>query len=264
MAAVVLTIAGSDPSGGAGLQADLKTFQAFGAYGAAVVTSITVQNTTGVRDRHDLPPALVGAQLAAVLDDLPVAAAKTGLLPDAGVVDAVIAGLRTRPSCALVVDPVLVATSGDALAGPSALAAIRDRLLPVATLVTPNLAEAEALTGRRVRTIADMRDAAMALRARGVAAVLVKGGHLHDRACDVLASGDDVHELDAPRIDVGPVHGTGCTLSAAIAAEVAAGSALLDAVHAARAYVRRGLAASHALGRGSRVLDHTVPARERR
>jgi hydroxymethylpyrimidine/phosphomethylpyrimidine kinase len=264
MTAVALTIAGSDPSGGAGIQADLKTFQIFGAYGAAVVTSVTVQNTTGVHGRHDLPPALVAAQLAAVLDDLPVAAAKTGLLPDAGIVDAVLDALRGRPARALVVDPVLSATSGDALAGPSALAAIRDRLVPAATLVTPNLAEAAALTGRAVRTVGEMRDAALALRARGAAAVLVKGGHLRDRACDVLATADDVYELDAARIDVGPVRGTGCTLSAAIAAELAAGTALLDAVRAARAYVRGALARSHALGRGSRVLDHAVPPFERR
>src|SRR5512143_3718347 len=142
MRAAVLSIAGSDPSGGAGIQADLKTFHACGVYGAAVVTSLTVQDTRGVRDRQDVSPAMVAAQLDVVLDDLPVAAVKTGLLPDAGVVDAVVASLTARPGRALVVDPVLVATSGDALTAPSALAALRDRLLPRAALVTPNLAEA--------------------------------------------------------------------------------------------------------------------------
>jgi hydroxymethylpyrimidine/phosphomethylpyrimidine kinase len=189
MAVVALTIAGSDPSGGAGLQADLKTFQAFGVYGATVVTCVTVQDTTGVRDRLDLSRALVGAQLDAVLGDLPVGAAKTGLLPDADIVDAVVERLRGR-ALPLVVDPVLVATSGDALTAPSALAAIRDHLLPLAAIVTPNLSEAEALTGRPVRTVAEMRTrrprSARSVRARA----LVKGGHLRDRACDVLATGD--------------------------------------------------------------------------
>jgi hydroxymethylpyrimidine/phosphomethylpyrimidine kinase len=257
MAVVALTIAGSDPSGGAGLQADLKTFQAFGVHGATVVTSVTVQDTTGVRDRLDLSRALVGAQLDVVLGDLPVGAAKTGLLPDADVVDAVVERLRAR-AFPLVVDPVLVATSGDTLTSPSALGAIRDRLLPLAAVVTPNLSEAEALTGRPVRTVPEMRDAAAALCALGARAVLVKGGHLRDRACDVLATGNEVHELEAARLAVGPVHGTGCTLSAAIAAELARGEDVFDAVQAARAYVRRALAASAALGRGSRLLDHRV------
>jgi hydroxymethylpyrimidine/phosphomethylpyrimidine kinase len=166
MRAVVLSIAGSDPSGGAGIQADLKTFQAFAVYGAAVVTSLTAQNTTGVRARHDVPAAFVGAQLDAVLDDLPVAAAKTGLLPDAAVVEIVVERFGRRGAPPLVVDPVLAATSGDALTGPSALAAIRDRLLPIAWVVTLNLVEAEALTGRRVATVAAMRDAATALLER--------------------------------------------------------------------------------------------------
>jgi len=190
MAVVALTIAGSDPSGGAGLQADLKTFQAFGVHGATVVTTITVQDTTGVRDRLDLSRALVAAQLDAVLGDLPVGAAKTGLLPDADIVDAVVERMRGH-NFPLVVDPVLVATSGDVLTAPSALAAIRDRLLPIAALVTPNLAEAEALTGRPVRTVPEMRDAAAALCALGARAALVKGGHLQDRACDVLATATD-------------------------------------------------------------------------
>jgi hydroxymethylpyrimidine/phosphomethylpyrimidine kinase len=259
--AIVLSIAGSDPSGGAGVQADLKTFQAFGVYGAAVVTSLTVQNTVGVRDRLDVSPALVAAQIDAVLDDLPVAAIKTGLLPDAAVVETVVARLRARPIGAIVVDPVLAATSGDALTATSTLAAIRSRLLPIATLVTPNLAEAAALTGIEVRSPAAMRDAAIALVRLGAGAALVKGGHLEERACDVLATAEAVHELDAPRLAVGPAHGTGCTLSAAVAAELARGATLLDAVRAAKDYVRRALEASTAIGRGSRVLDHGVPAR---
>jgi hydroxymethylpyrimidine/phosphomethylpyrimidine kinase len=258
VAVVVLSIAGSDPSGGAGIQADLKTFQACGVYGAAVVTSLTVQNTVGVRDRRDVEPAFVAAQLAAVLDDLPVAAAKTGMLPNAGVVAAVADVLRARPIPALVVDPVLVATSGDTLADASTLDALRDRLVPIASVVTPNLREAEALTGRPVRTRAEMREAARTLVAMGARAALVKGGHLPDRAYDVLAIGDTIHELDAPRIDVGATHGTGCTLSAATAAGLASGLSLVDAVKRAKTYVTRALAASTPLGHGSRPLDHRV------
>lgn len=256
MAVVVLTIAGSDPSGGAGIQADLKTFHAFGTFGTAVVTSLTAQNTTGVRARQDITPAFVRAQLDAVLDDLPIVAAKTGLLPDASVVDAVADALRARPVPALVVDPVLVATSGDALTAPSALAAIRDRLLPLATLVTPNLSEAAALTGRPVDDVRAMRDAATRLLDRGARAVLVKGGHLAERACDVLATPSEIVELDEPRLDVGPVHGTGCALSAAIAAALGRGRTLVDAVGDGRAFVRAGLARAQAIGKGSRVLDH--------
>jgi len=254
----VLSIAGSDPSGGAGIQADLKTFHACGVYGAAVVTSLTAQNTVGVRDRRDVEPAFVAAQLTAVLDDLPVAAAKTGMLPNAGVVAAVVEVLRARPIPALVVDPVLVATSGVALADPTTLEALRDGLVPMSSVVTPNLLEAEALTGRPVRTHAEMREAARALVAMGARAALVKGGHLPDRACDVLAIGGTIHELDAPRIDVGATHGTGCTLSAATAAGLAAGLPLLDAVTRAKRYVTRALVASVPLGRGSRPLDHRV------
>ena len=256
MRVVVLSIAGSDPCGGAGIQADLKTFAAFGVYGAAVVTSLTAQNTVGVRGRDDVSAGFVRAQIDAVLDDLPVAAVKTGLLPDAAVVDAVAASLRARAVPSLVVDPVLVATSGDALTAPSTAAAIRENLLPLATVVTPNLAEAEALTGRPVRSVPAMRDAARALLDRGVRAVLIKGGHLTERACDVLATGDAVHELDSPRIAGPPVHGTGCTMSAAIAAELATGRALLDAVRAAKAYVHDALEGAMALGHGSLLLGH--------
>jgi hydroxymethylpyrimidine/phosphomethylpyrimidine kinase len=263
MRAVVLTIAGSDPSGGAGIQADLKTFQAFGVHGATVVTTVTAQSTTGVRARHDIPAAFVGDELDAILDDLPVAAVKTGLLPDARVVEVVATRLRARPALPLVVDPVLVSTAGDVLTGPDALAAIRDRLVPLASLVTPNLDEAAALVGRPVDSVVAMRDAAAALLALGARAVLVKGGHLATRACDVLATADGLEELDAPRIPVGPVHGTGCTLAAAIAAGLARGRGLSDAVRIARDYVRRAIAASEPIGRGSRLLDHAIVPDER-
>jgi hydroxymethylpyrimidine/phosphomethylpyrimidine kinase len=217
-----------------------------------------VQNTLGVRGRRDVAADFVGSQLDAVLDDLPVAAVKTGLLPDAGVVDVVVDRLRARPVPSLVVDPVLIATSGHALTSPSTLAALRDRLLPLATIVTPNLAEAAALTGRPVRTLAEMRDAAQALLRLGANAILVKGGHLAGRACDVLVAAGEVRELDAARVEVGPTHGTGCTLSAALAAGLASGLPLVDAVLRAKRYVTRAIEASLPLGHGSRPLDHRV------
>jgi len=258
MPIVALTIAGSDPSGGAGIQADLKTFCAFDVYGAAVVTSLTAQNTTGVRGRVDVAPAFVVAQLDAVLDDLDVAAAKTGLLPTRDIVEAVAERLRSSPLPYVVVDPVLAATAGDALSEPHVVDAIRDRLLPVATLVTPNLDEAAALTGRPVRDLAGMRDAARALDALGARAALVKGGHLAGTAHDVLATADGIEELAAPRVATGPTHGTGCTLSAAIAALLARGVPLRDAAARAKAYVTRALAAAAPIGRGALPLAHGV------
>jgi hydroxymethylpyrimidine/phosphomethylpyrimidine kinase len=255
---VALTIAGSDPSGGAGIQADLKTFLAFRVYGAAVITSLTVQDTVGVRDRSDAAPALVLAQLDAVQDDLPIGAAKTGLLGTRALVDALVDRLRARPLPNLVVDPVLIATSGDALTAGDTVTALRDRLLPLASLVTPNLAEAAALTGRRVQCLEDMRDAARALADRGVRAVLVKGGHLTEAPCDVLLTGGTLHVLEGTRVGVASTHGTGCTLSAAITAGLARGDDLPAAVRRAKRYVERALAAAPPLGRGSRPLDHRV------
>src|SRR5262249_41607209 len=193
---VALSIAGSDPSGGAGIQADLKTFHAFRVYGTAVITALTVQNTRGVRAVHPVPPDVVVAQLDAVDDDLRIAAAKIGLVPTPDLVAALAARLRRRPLPGVVLDPVLVAGSGDALAAADTVAAL-DALLPCATLVTPNLTEAAALTGRAVRDVAEMADAARALAEHGAAAVLVKGGHLPGRPVDVLLAGGIVHDLDA-------------------------------------------------------------------
>ncbi|HZP41672.1 MAG TPA: bifunctional hydroxymethylpyrimidine kinase/phosphomethylpyrimidine kinase [Candidatus Binatia bacterium] len=261
---VALTIAGSDPSGGAGLQADLKTFAALDVWGAAVVAALTAQNTCGVRACADVAPAFVGAQLDAVLDDLPVAAVKTGMLARAAVVDVVAEGLGARrPRLPLVVDPVLVATSGDALAEPALAARLAERLLPLATVVTPNLAEAEALTGLRATTPAAMRDAARALVDRGARAALVTGGHLAGDPCDVLFDGAAFHDLVAPRIPLAPTHGTGCTLSAAIAAGLARGLDLLAAVAEAKAFVGRALAAATPVGRGAVPLAHGAARRDR-
>jgi hydroxymethylpyrimidine/phosphomethylpyrimidine kinase len=257
---VALTIAGSDPSGGAGLQADLKTFAAFDVYGAAVVTALTAQDTTGVRAVADVPPAFVAAQLDAVLDDLPVAAAKTGMLGREAVVEAVAERLRARPVARLVVDPVLVATSGHPLLEPGGLAVLRARLLPLATLVTPNLDEAAALTGRRVGTVAEMRDAARALVDLGAGAALVTGGHLDAEATDVLCEGAVVTELSTPHREVPPgLHGAGCALSAAVTAGLARGRPLGEAVAVAKDWVTSAIETAVAVGRGRRPLNHRTP-----
>ena len=254
-APVVLTIAGSDPSGGAGIQADLKTFTALGAFGAAVVAALTAQNTRGVRGIEAVSPAFVVRQMDAVLDDLDVRAIKTGMLGRAGVVEAVADRLAVGPAVPIVVDPVLVATAGQSLTESQAIDPIRRRLLPLATLVTPNLAEAEALTGRRVSTTQEMRDAARALIDLGARAALVKGGHLPDAALDVLYDGVTFNELTAPRAP-GVFHGTGCTLSAAIAVGLARGATLHEAVTRAKRYVTDAIADSPARGQGARPLDN--------
>jgi len=256
---VALTIAGSDPSGGAGIQADLKTFHQFGVYGTAVLTALTVQNTRGVRAVHAVAPEFVVAQLDAVTDDLPIAAAKIGLVPTPAVAAALATRLERAALPNLVLDPVLVAGSGDALGAEGTAAALR-ALLPHAALVTPNLAEAAALTGRAVHDVDDMTSAGRALVELGSAAALVKGGHLPGPPIDVLVTGEAVHRLQGERIPLSRTHGTGCTLSAAIVAGLASGLGLRAAVERAARYVRAALAAAPALGGGARPLDHRVLA----
>jgi hydroxymethylpyrimidine/phosphomethylpyrimidine kinase len=255
---VVLTIAGSDPSGGAGIQADLATFAAFGVHGASVVTALTAQNRREVRAIAPVVPAFVGQQLDAVLDDLDVAGAKTGMLHRAAVVEVIVDRLRVRPLPRLVVDPVFAASTGAVLLEPAGIDVLRRDILPLATVVTPNLAEAEVLTGRSVRTTAAMRDAARALVDMGAAAALVKGGHLPGDATDVLYDGHDFHELSAPRIGTDSPHGTGCTLSAALAASLALGLRLEEAVSAAKRYVTAAIANAPSIG-GPRASDPSRP-----
>lgn len=255
-APVALSVAGSDSGGGAGLQADLKTWAALGVFGTSVVTCVTAQNTREVRSVEPIEPRAVVDQIRAVLEDLPVAAAKTGVLPSAEHVRVAADLLGGLP---LVVDPVLVATSGDVLAAQETADAMMDVLLPRATLVTPNLAEAQRLTGRRVETVADMRDAARALVERGAGAVLLKGGHLQGAAVDVLVDEGGVEEFAGERVDVGPVHGTGCALSAAIAGEIARGRALRESIATAKHFVAGQLRASLSLGGGARVLPFYAP-----
>ena len=256
---VALTIAGSDSSGGAGIQADLKTFAAFGVYGASVVTALTAQSTRGVQAVAEVDPGFVAQQLDAVLEDLPVRAAKTGMLARAAVIEIVVDRLTARRPAHLVVDPVMVATSGAVLLEPAAVACLRERLLPLATLVTPNLHEAAALTGVAVRGPDEMREAARRLVALGARAVLVKGGHLPGPALDVLYDGHDYRELSAPRLGTGPLHGAGCTLSAAITAALSRGQDLGDAVATAKRYVTRAIETATAIGHGATPLNHNLP-----
>ncbi|NBV46428.1 MAG: bifunctional hydroxymethylpyrimidine kinase/phosphomethylpyrimidine kinase [Planctomycetia bacterium] len=257
---VALTIAGSDPSGGAGLQADLKTFHRHGAYGTSVVTLVTVQNTRRVSAVEILAPDLVVAQLDAVLDDIPPAAAKTGALGSAAVITAVAARLRgtTFP---LVVDPVMVSKHGAALIADDAVRALVARalvadLLPRATLVTPNLPEAERLAGFPVGDVAAMERAARAIAALGPPHVLVKGGHLDGAAVDVLLSEGRVTTFSAARIDTRHTHGTGCTLSAAITARLAAGEPVATAVAGGCRFIRAAIAGAPGLGGGCGPVDH--------
>jgi hydroxymethylpyrimidine/phosphomethylpyrimidine kinase len=263
---IALTIAGSDSSGGAGIQADLKTFSAFGVYGTTVLTALTAQNTRGVRAVTHVAPGFVAQQIDAVMDDLDIGAAKTGMLAQRVVIEVVVDRLRARSVRHLVVDPVMVSTAGDRLLDEDAVDCLRAKLLPLATLLTPNLHEAEILTGRPVTTAAEMHDAARALVDLGARAVLVKGGHLGacggERAApeslDVLHDGRSATEFSGPRIATRNTHGTGCTLSAAITAGLACGQELDAAVAAAKRYVIRAIETAWPIGHGPGPLNHFV------
>ena len=255
---VVLTIAGSDSGGGAGIQADLRTFAAHGLHGTSAITAVTAQNSVAVLDWVALEPRMVVAQIEAVASDMPVAAAKTGMLATAAIVVAVAEAVERLRLPLLVVDPVMVAKSGDRLLDADAESAYR-RLIPLATVLTPNLPETEALLGRAVRTLADMREAARALHAMGPRAVVVKGGHLEGDAVDVFFDGRALEELSAPRIATANTHGTGCTYSAAIAARLALGDPLLEAVRGAKAYLTEAIRRSYSVGRGHGPVDHLHP-----
>jgi hydroxymethylpyrimidine/phosphomethylpyrimidine kinase len=258
---VALTIAGSDSGGGAGIQADLATFRAFGVFGTSALTAVTAQNTLGVRAVHAIPVEVVRAQIAAVMEDLHPAAAKTGMLASAELVEAVAAAVAELGVPGLVVDPVMVATSGDRLLDRQAEHSIVRSLLPLAALVTPNLDEAELLCGFAVRTPAAMREAGEALVAAGAGAALIKGGHLEGgEVLDLLFDGEEWREWRRPRVETGSTHGTGCTLSAAVTAGLALGLPLTAAVEAALDFVHRALLTAPRLGSGHGPLDHfTVP-----
>ena len=249
MPPVALTIAGSDPSGGAGIQADLKTFHQFGAYGEAVITLLTVQNTVRVSRVEVMPPELVLEQLAAVLEDIPPAAAKTGALGSLAMVEAV-ARAAAQFSFPLVVDPVMVSKHGLPLLPEAAMRAVRDLLLPHAALVTPNIPEAGALTGMAIRGLDDVRRAASLIYSMGARSVLIKGGHLADDSTDILFDGREHHEFPAPRIATSHTHGTGCTYSAAITACLAGGAPLTGAVARAKRFIQEAIRGNPGLGHG--------------
>ena len=259
---IALTIAGSDSGGGAGVQADLRTFAALGVHGTSALTAITAQNSVAVLDWVALEPRLVVAQVEAVASDMPVAATKTGMLANAAIVEAVADAARRLRLTPLVVDPVMVAKSGDRLLAPDTERAYKEQLLPLAALLTPNLPEAEVLLGRPVRDLPAMYDAARELLALGPRAVLVKGGRLEGDAVDVLSDGTRTIELRAKRIATEHTHGTGCTLSAAICAHIARGLDLFDAVRAAKDYVSGALRAAYRTGKGRGPVDHLHALRE--
>ena len=254
---VVLTIAGSDSSGGAGIQADLRAISANGGFGATVIAAVTAQSTRGVVLARALPVALVEAQLDAVFGDMPVAAVKSGMLGNARVVRAVAARLRRYAPAFYVLDPVLLSSSGHRLLDEGAVAALRKELFPLATLLTPNAHEAEALTGLRVRSLRDAEEAGRRLLDDGPRAVLVKGGHLRDgRATDILVTRRGVHVIPGEWIDTPHTHGTGCTYSAAIATHLARGRRLRDAVTLAKAYVTEAIRGGFPVGHGAGPTDH--------
>ncbi|WP_030677476.1 bifunctional hydroxymethylpyrimidine kinase/phosphomethylpyrimidine kinase [Streptomyces rimosus] len=251
----VLTVAGSDSGGGAGIQADLKTMLALGTHGMSVLTAVTAQNSLGVQGAWELPAEAVRAQFRSVVDDIGVQTVKTGMLSSPEVVETV-ADLLSGLSEPVVVDPVGVSKHGDALLAASALDAVRTKLLPTATLATPNLDEVAQLTGVRVREEADMRRAAAAILGFGPRWALIKGGHLEGDAVDLLTDGTEEHWLRAPRHDNRHTHGTGCTLASAVAARLAQGDTVPEAVAAAKEYVTGAIAGGFRLGAGIGPVDH--------
>lgn len=254
---IALTIAGSDSGGGAGIQADLKTFQRFGVFGTSVIVALTAQNTLGVRAVHPVPAEMVGDQLDAVAEDLPPDAVKSGMLATPSLVSRVAAAIRQYGWRQYVLDPVMVATSGDRLLSAEAETTLRDELLPLAAIVTPNLPEAEILAGMAVPHEAAMIAAGQRLVELGARAALVKGGHLPgDTLVDVLVTPEGVERFTHRRISTTSTHGTGCTLSAAITAGLARGDALPDAVKSALDYLHRAIATAPGLGSGHGPVNH--------
>jgi hydroxymethylpyrimidine/phosphomethylpyrimidine kinase len=251
-----MTIAGSDSGGGAGIQADLKTFQALGVYGASTLTAITAQNTVGVTAVHEVPVEIVAAQIDAVAEDIGVDAAKTGMLSSADIIATVAERIRHWRLERLVVDPVMVAKSGDRLLREDAVEALVSKLLPLAMVLTPNLPEAEVLVGHPLETDEEIREAARRIVDLGPRSVVMKGGHRPGAAVDLLFDGRDFTKLESERFDTRNTHGTGCTLSAAIAAGLARGASISDAVADAKRYVSEAIRRSQPLGAGHGPVAH--------
>ena len=256
MIPVALTIAGSDSGGGAGIQADLKTFSALGVYGMSAVTSVTAQNTIGVQAIHNLPAEAVAAQIDSVLSDIGAQAVKTGMLANAEIIAAVADALRPYPEIPLVIDPVMIARSGDALLESEAVSTLIERLVPLATVVTPNLDEAKALTGIDASDVEGMKAVCRKLIGMGPRHVVVKGGHLEGPAVDVLYDGTTFETFEAERIDTRCTHGTGCTFAAAIAAGLAKGAGVAEAVGGAKNYLTGALRHAVPLGGGHGPVHH--------
>ena len=251
-----MTIAGSDSGGGAGIQADLKTFAANGVYGTSVLTAITAQNTEGVTDVLELPVSLVESQMKAVMSDIGADAVKTGMLSSSDIIEAVARRVGGAGIGNLVVDPVMVAKGGDRLLREDAVDALRTLLVPLATLLTPNVPEAEVLTGRVIGDVDGAREAARDIIAMGAGAVVVKGGHLDGPASDIYYDGDEMKVLTAPRITTTSTHGTGCTFASAIAAGLAKGMGVREAVTEAKRYVTEAIRHAAPIGRGYGPLNH--------
>ena len=251
-----MTIAGSDSGGGAGIQADLKTFAALGVYGASALTAITAQNTVGVTAVHEIPTDVITAQIDAVLDDIGADAVKTGMLSSSPIIECVSQAVQRHQVQRLVVDPVMVAKSGDSLLREDAIDSLRSLLLPLAAVVTPNIPEAEALTSRAITSPDDARVAAREIVNMGSRSVVVKGGHLDGPATDLFFDGISFHEFTTSRIDTKNTHGTGCTFASAVAAGLAQGMTPVDAVALAKEYVTEAIRHSFAIGQGHGPLNH--------
>jgi hydroxymethylpyrimidine/phosphomethylpyrimidine kinase len=255
----ILTIAGSDSCGGAGIQADLKTFAALGVYGMSVITAVTAQNTTGVTAVQEITPAMVAAQMDAIFTDIRVDGVKIGMVASEEIIAVIAEKLSEYAVPFIVLDPVMVAKSGHFLLREEAREALIARLIPRATIITPNLSEAQALTGAAVTDLAEMKEAARMIYEQGVTNVLVKGGHLPDAAVDVLYDGREFTYFEGPRIATNNTHGTGCTYSSAIAANLGKGLSLIEAIGAAKEYITRAINESFALGRGCGPVHHFHP-----
>ncbi len=257
-----LTIAGSDSGGGAGIQADLKTFAAHGVYGTSALTAITSQNTRGVTDVWELPASLIESQIDAVITDIGADVVKTGMLSSSTIIEIVAAKARQYSLDALVVDPVMVAKGGDRLLRDDAVDALRSLLVPIAMVMTPNIPEAETLLGVKIETLEDAKEAAQALVGMGARAVVVKGGHLKGPPTDILYDGEEFRAYTSRRIETTSTHGTGCTFASATAANLAKGLPLRQAVSLAKSYVTSAIRTAQPIGRGHGPLNHFYMLKE--
>ncbi|MDO8721827.1 MAG: bifunctional hydroxymethylpyrimidine kinase/phosphomethylpyrimidine kinase [Syntrophales bacterium] len=258
----VLSVAGSDPGGGAGIQADVKTITVLGGFGMTVITALTVQNTLGVREIYELPPDFVARQFDAVAEDIGIDAVKTGMLPNRGIVEIVARKIREYGIEKVVVDPVLMAKGGESLMNRDAISVMMEKLLPLSQVITPNIPEAEALSGIIIATPGDMKKAAIIIHNLGAKNVVVKGGHLPGNAgesLDILYDGSGFHEFRATRIDTKDTHGTGCAYSAAIAACLAEGKSVAEAVAMAKEYITVAIRDAWRLGKGQGPVNHLAP-----